>query len=554
MSDHARPLRALLRQDLSCFVQKAFNTLEPGTLFEPNWHIQHLCWQLSRVARGDVRRLIINVPPRSMKSITVSVAFTAWLMGRDPTRGIICASYADDLARKLSSDTLGVMRSSWYRELFPRLQLASRPRATELVTSLHGSRYATGIGGAILGRGADLLVIDDPLNSSHAVSAAERRRVNEAFDNTLYTRLNDKRTGAIVIIMQRLHQDDLVGHVLARHSWEVVAIPAIATEDACFQLSDDPDDLHQRRAGDLLHAREPRETLEAIRRMQGSLTFSAQYQQAPAPPDGNIVKREWLRFYDEAPAAFDYTVASWDTASTLSETSDYSVGAVWGAKGLDFYLLDLVRDRFEVPELRREVLRLGRAWKVDQTVIEDTDIGRAIAQDLRRSGECSVVLQRPRFDKEARFLAQSARFEGGQVHVPTDAPWLATWLDEILAFPNGRHDDQVDSTSQALHHLSARMMPMHQEPRTRPAHVHSRGPCRALPGGRFSWAALTPSRSRRVHLEGTHRLKGRGFAARGRTRPGEQTRWGQPCCRASSRTRRRARPCCARTGNRSRQA
>jgi predicted phage terminase large subunit-like protein len=211
-----------------------------------------------------------------------------------------------------------------------------------------------------------------------------------------------------------------------------------------------------------------------MRRSQGSLTFSAQYQQAPVPPEGNIVKREWLRTYSQRPSSFDMVIVSWDTASTLSETSDYSVGTVWGAKGLDFYLLDLVRGRFEVPELRREVLRLSRTWKADQTIIEDTDIGRAITQDLRRSGEWRAILRKPRFDKEARFLAQSARFESGQVQVPQDAPWLAGWLDELLAFPNGRHDDQVDSTSQALDYLTARTHPLHasEAPRERPKNVH----------------------------------------------------------------------------------
>jgi len=224
----------------------------------------------------------------------------------------------------------------------------------------------------------------------------------------------------------------------------------------------------------VLHAaREPREILEQMRRSQGSLTFSAQYQQAPVPPEGNIVRRDWLRTYAERPSTFDMVIASWDTASTLSETSDYSVGTVWGAKGLDFYLLDLVRGRFEVPELRREVLRLSQTWKADQTIIEDTDIGRAITQDLRRSGEWRAILHKPRFDKEARFLAQSARFESGQVHVPQDAPWLAGWLDELLAFPNGRHDDQVDSTSQALNYLTARTHPLHasETSRERPKSV-----------------------------------------------------------------------------------
>lgn len=473
MSDRARLLRALLRQDLSAFSQKVFATLEPGTAYQHNWHIDHLCWQLSRVARGEVRRLVINVPPRSMKSITVSVGFSAWMLGRDPTRRIICVSYADELARKLSVDTRTVMASPWYRALFPRLQLAS-PRSMELVTTQQGYRLAAGMNGAILGRGADLIVIDDPIKATDALSAKERRRVNEAFDNTLHTRLNDKRTGAIVIIMQRLHQDDLVGHVLGRGEWEHVSIPAIETEKRVYRLGDAPDEVFVRRAGEVLHAaREPREILEQLRRSQGSLTFSAQYQQAPVPPDGNIVRREWLRFYDEAPARFDFVVASWDTASTLSKTADYSVGTVWGAKGLDFYLLDVVRGRYEVPDLRREVLRLSQKWRADQTVIEGTDIGRAITQDLRRSGERSAILRRPRFDKEARFLAQSARFEAGQVYVPRSAPWLAEWMDELLAFPRGRHDDQVDSTSQALDYLTARMHPVHAAdlPRERPRSV-----------------------------------------------------------------------------------
>jgi predicted phage terminase large subunit-like protein len=486
MTDRARLLRALLRQDLSAFSQKVFATLEPGTAYQHNWHIDHLCWQLARVARGEVRRLIINVPPRSMKSITVSVGFTAWVMGRDPTKRIICVSYADDLARKLSIDTRTVLDSSWYRELFPRMQLASRrPRNTELITAQQGYRFAAGMSGSILGRGADLIVIDDPIKATDALSEKERRRVNEAFNNTLYSRLNDKRTGAIVIIMQRLHQDDLVGHVLAKGEWEVASIPAIETEEYAYRLSDDPDDVYVRHAGEVLHeAREPREIPEQMRRAQGSLTFSAQYQQTPVPPEGNIVKREWLRFYAEQPSKFDMVIASWDTASTLSETSDYSVGTVWGAKGLDFYLLDLVRCRFEVPELRREALRLSQAWKADQTIIEDTDIGRAITQDLRRSGEWRAILRKPRFDKEARFLAQSARFEAGQVHVPRDAPWLAGWLDELLAFPNGRHDDQVDSTSQALDYLTARTHPLHasEQPRERPAKVHRPAGFKRPPG------------------------------------------------------------------------
>jgi len=218
--------------------------------------------------------------------------------------------------------------------------------------------------------------------------------------------------------------------------------------------------------------------------------FSSQYQQNPLPLEGNIVRREWLQSYTEAPARFDYVVASWDTASTLAETSDWSVGTVWGTRGLDFYLLDRVRGRFEVPELRREIVRLATRWNVNQTVIEKGDIGRAVQQDLRRTGEPNLILRTPRYDKVSRFLTQSARFESRQVHVPAGASWYAEWLNELLAFPNGKHDDQVDSTSQALEYLTWRTSSLNER-------RESDGPTRA---------SKRPSSSPRP--------RGQGFSAR----------------------------------------
>lgn len=458
MTDRARLLRALLRRDLSGFTQKVFATLEPGTPYAPNWHLDHLAWQLTRVMRGEIRRLIINVPPRSGKSITVSVALPLFVLGHDPKRRIICVSHTEDLARKFSVDRRTVAQSLWYHRLFPDMGIAGpRPRDLELRTTQFGSCFAAGVGGAVLGRGADLIVVDDPIKALDALSRAERRRVTEFYDNTLLTRLNDKRTGAVVIVMQRLHEDDLVGHVLARDDWEMVSLPAIATENSVHRLSDDADDVHSRRLGDVLHPeREPLTVLEQVRRAQGSLTFQAQYQQAPLPPGGNVIRREWLRFYDSEPERFERILVSWDTASTLGEASDWSVGTVWGSIGLDFYLLDVWRDRVEAPELRRAIVSLSEHWEADATVVEDTELARALVQDLRRTGTARPLLQRPIFDKEARLLAQAARFESGQVHLPSEAPWLADYMHELLAFPNGRHDDQVDATSQALHWLTAR--------------------------------------------------------------------------------------------------
>lgn len=289
MTNSDRLLRALLRQDLSAFIQKTFCTLEPGTKYQHNWHIDHLAWQLTRVMRGEVKRLIINVPPRSGKSIAVSIAFTAWVLGHDPTRRIIAVSYAEDLARKLSVDTRRILESSWFGKLFPLMQLVPRrQRDAELTTTLQGGRFATGVGGSVLGRGADFIVVDDPIKALDALSEAERRRMAEFYDNTLVTRLNDKTSGAIVIVMQRLHEDDLVGHVLTRDDWEVVCLPALAPAEQTYRLSGRPGHIYMRVAGSVLQeVREPLAILEGLRRQLGSLTFQAQYQQDPAPATGN---------------------------------------------------------------------------------------------------------------------------------------------------------------------------------------------------------------------------------------------------------------------------
>lgn len=344
MTDRRTVLRALLRQDLPSFTAKCFATLEPGRAFRDNWHIHHIGWQLKRVADGEVRRLAITIPPRHLKSICVTVAYTAWAMGHDPGLKVLAVSYSDELAHLHATAFRTVVESPWYRDLFPKFEVA-RARKSEVATTAHGFRYAASVGGSILGRGADLIVVDDPIKAQAALSAAERRRVKEFWDNTLYTRLNDKGRGAIVIVMQRLHDDDLVGHVTRKEAWEVARIPAIETEDREYRVGPGEGDVHLRRAGDVIDpGRENATVLEQVRRTLGSMGFAAQYQQDPVPPDGNAVRREWLRFYDAEPAdGFDLVVASWDTASTLGEASDWSVGTVWGLKGADVYLLDVVR-------------------------------------------------------------------------------------------------------------------------------------------------------------------------------------------------------------------
>ena len=282
---------ALLRADFAGFAQRSFHELNPQTDFAMNWHVRVIAAKLAALHDGRVRRLIINLPPRHLKSLLASVAFPAWCLGHRPSAQILCVSYAQHLADKLSRDCRQIVASDWYRRLFPT-RLSPRHQAVpEFETTAQGSRVATSVGGVLTGRGADIIVIDDPLKPEEALSQARRQAANEWFDHTLYSRLNDKATGAIILIMHRLHEDDLTGHVLAQEDWEVVRFPAIAEADERHAIDTlaGPRSFARRR-GEALHpAREPLAMLEQIRRTIGEYNFAGQYQQSPAPLGGGLV-------------------------------------------------------------------------------------------------------------------------------------------------------------------------------------------------------------------------------------------------------------------------
>src|SRR5438552_9922637 len=213
---------SLLQHDLATFAGRCFHDLNPQTRLAMNWHLEVIAAKLTAVWEGRIRRLIINLPPRHLKSLMASIAFPAWCLGHDPSAQILCVSYAQDLADKLARDCRGIMMSPWYRQIFPTRLAPHRHAVQEFITTRQGYRLATSTGGVLTGRGADLILIDDPSKPEEALSDARRTATNEWFRNTLLSRLNDKCRGAIVIIMQRLHEDDLVGHVLSHEPWEVV--------------------------------------------------------------------------------------------------------------------------------------------------------------------------------------------------------------------------------------------------------------------------------------------------------------------------------------------
>ena len=445
---------AQLRLDFAAFAQHCFRELNPLTPFAMNWHVEVMAAKLSAAYQGKIRRLIINVPPRYLKSLLGSVAFPAWCLGREPSTQILCASYAQDLADKLARDCRRIMMCDWYQRAFPARLSPQRQAVPEFETTAQGCRLATSVGGVLTGRGADLIIIDDPLKPEEALSQAQRRAANEWFDHTLYSRLNDKRSGAIVLIMHRLHEDDLVGHVLGQDDWEVVRFPALAEAEEMWEVETvwGPRRF-TRLPGEALHpAREPPEMLAQIRRTIGEYNFAGQYQQAPAPLGGGLVKPAWFRQYrsSELPPSFDRVVQSWDTANKASELSDFSVCTSWGIKGKELYLIDVLRRRLEYPELKRAVREQYERFRPSVVLIEDKASGTQLIQELTREGLYAVTRYKPQFDKVMRMHAQTAMIENGFVRVPEKASWLAEYLNEMTVFPNGRHDDQVDSTAQML--------------------------------------------------------------------------------------------------------
>jgi predicted phage terminase large subunit-like protein len=446
-------LQALLRSDLNSFIAKAFSTVSPGEPYRPNWHIDSIAEQIEGVHAGRTRRLLINQPPRSLKSISVSVAYVAWAIGHNPARRIIVCSYSGDFAAELHRQFRMVVTAQWYGELFPEVAWAKETNL-ELITTKGGGRIATSIGGTLTGRGADIIVVDDPLNANEAHSESARKRVIDWFGGTLVSRLNDKQVGAIIVVMQRLHEEDLAGHLLGQGGWYHLDLPAIAEEDQAIALTSGR--THFRGRGDVLHpARENLQTLERIKSEIGSLLFSAQYQQRPVPIEGNLIKRAWFQHYETPPSPTHQTrvVQSWDVAMSTGANNDYSVCTTWLAQGADAFLIDVFRKRLEYPDLRRMVAELATQRGAETILIEEAGPGLSMLQDLRTSFPGNLprpIGIKPLGSKIDRMVQQSAKIEGRQVHLPKNAPWLADFLQELLSFPNGRHDDQVDSVSQFL--------------------------------------------------------------------------------------------------------
>jgi predicted phage terminase large subunit-like protein len=455
-------LRNMLRTDLSLFTEQVVNTVNPGANYLHNWHIDLIAEYLLACQRGDIKRLIINIPPRHLKSISVAVAFPAWLLGHNPSEQIMCASYSQDLSFKHSLDCRLVMQDPWYQELFPGTQIVEDQNTKrKFVTTARGHRIATSVGGTATGEGAKYLIVDDPLSAQQGQSEAFRATANTWFDQTFSTRLNDKKEGCIIVIMQRLHENDLTGHLLAKGGWEHLCLPMIAE---CDEKLTKGYKTFERKTGEFLHeARMGKTEVDIIKNEVGSYAFSGQYQQRPSPEGGGEFRKDWLEYYDNlTPGTLNYYIFI-DPANSKNKDSDYTAAVVIGAGGDgNLYIVDLIRDRLNVREREELVFDLHKKYKPKTVAYEkygmQTDIDWLRKSMDERNYRFHLEEVGGKLSKEDRIRRLIPYFYDKKIYLPKvlyKADYKKKVVDvidafihqEYLTFPVGIHDDLLDALS-----------------------------------------------------------------------------------------------------------
>lgn len=425
--------------------------------YEVNWHHRHLCDKLDKFARGEIKRLMVFMPPRHGKSELVSRRLPAYILGLNNNAKIIASSYGDSLASSMNRDVQRIIDTSEYRSIFPETMIPdfgapSRwARNNDLfeIIGYDGSYRCCGVGGSITGHGGDFALIDDPIkNWEQASSPTYREKTWEWYQSTFLTRL--EKNDCILLTLTRWHEDDLAGRLLEQANndpeadqWEVVIFPAIKEDDK------NKDDI--RVVGEALWPNKyDLNRLNKIRKNLGTKFWNSLYQQSPSAMEGNIVKKTWWKFYDSVPLELDQVWQSWDLTFDETEKGSYVVGTIWGRKRENHYLIDLYRERCgfndQLKMVRQAKLKYPETTRI---LVEKKANGSALISVLQ-SEIPGIIPVEPHGSKEMRAESICHIIESGNVWLPKNKPWVQDYIDEHTNFPNGKNDDQVDSTSQYL--------------------------------------------------------------------------------------------------------
>lgn len=441
-------LHFLLRRNFKDFLNKGFETLNSGKIFHFNWHIDAITEALKNIEKyNKPNRLIINIPPRHLKSTIISVSWPAWLLGQDPKKQIICCSYSQKLSLKLSQDTKIILDSSWYKNTFKDTKISfGENEKHKFTTTERGFRLATSVGSSLIGEGGDVLIVDDPITPLQANSPTFRNKVNDWFCNTFSTRLNNQKTGVIVVVMQRLAENDLTGYLHQLNGWEVLSLPIISDKNRQISIGNFSKDFKKDEI--LAPALFSEQQIINLRQTLGDHAFSAQYLQNPLPTSSALIKTEDIKGIPLGKIPQGAIVQSWDTASTNSQNSDYSVCLTWLYSNNTHYLIDVYRKKTTYPQLKVALVEMAQKHSPELILIENKASGIALIQEY----SCILPIKKitPTADKLTRFLGVINQFEQNNVFIIKDAPWGLDFKQELFSFPHGKHDDMVDALSQYL--------------------------------------------------------------------------------------------------------
>lgn len=447
------------------FGRRAWHLVEPSVPYVHNWHADELCSHLAACVAGyhtdeiDARKLLINIPPGCSKSLWVSVFLTPWVWTIWPGFCAIHASFDQKLVRRDARKALLILQSDWYRKRWPHVQLRDNSQAeTEFFNTQGGFRYATTVGSGVTGWHADLRIVDDPTKpldtvGTAAVTAVALETVKTWWANTMSTRNKDPKNARYCVIMQRLHENDLAGHLIATDTPCVLRLPMrFEEEDRCWNEGIGGD----RRFSDGQLLWPERYPEEAVSRLEDTLTVyaSAQLQQNPVNADGEIFKQIWFRHWSELPR-FQYHYLSVDCAFDSTAACDYVSIQVWGKHGPNYYLVDEVLDRLSFTETLQAIRQVLAKYRCGPKLVEKKANGEAVINTLSRQISGFIAVN-PKTGKQARARAVTYLHQAGNVYYPPieTHSFVARHMAQLLGFPKARHDDSVDAETQFLYWAS----------------------------------------------------------------------------------------------------
>jgi predicted phage terminase large subunit-like protein len=441
----------LAKRSLSEFIKQAWHVLEPTAAFVDNWHIQAICSHLEACSRGEITKLIINIPPGHMKSLLTCVFWCAWEWINKPHLKWLYASYASHLSVRDSIKTRVLIGSDWYQRNFGNKYQLIKTNEQYITNNKTGFRIATSIAGLGTGERVHRVINDDLVNATDAQSEAMRlQAINHM--QAMATRGVPSEPFIQILIMQRLHEADPAGWAMEQGGWEQLILPAEFEPNRRAKTKIGFKDPRQEEGELLWPALFPTDKLEEIKSALGPYGTAAQLQQRPSPLDGGIIRLEKLQFYTEIQEKVDYYVQSWDTAFKTGKENDYSVCTTWAVCKTGYYLVDRYKAKVEFPELKKMLIMLANQWRPATILIEDKASGQSLIQELKRDTRLPVKPIKIDTDKIARVNAITTTLEAN-TYLPQNLPWMRDYLDNLLVFPNGAHDDDVDSTSQALNFM-----------------------------------------------------------------------------------------------------